>query len=131
MPKGPSHRRLDIFLENFEANPFGEPDLALQNMARPKVEGRDMPRRKRLKGITINEDAASSRVKPTKLPTTSRKGKGKGKAPPPASPEDSSDSDEIYATHFTTFESEGEHHDHQAATSEPEDELLSAQRAEL
>uniref|UniRef100_M1AV51 Uncharacterized protein n=1 Tax=Solanum tuberosum TaxID=4113 RepID=M1AV51_SOLTU len=87
-------------------------------MARPKVVGRDMPPRKRAKGITINEDVVASREKATKLLTTCGKGKGKGKAPAPASPEVSPDSDIIYATHLTTSESEG-------------DKLLSAQSDEL
>uniref|UniRef100_M1DNE6 Integrase core domain containing protein n=1 Tax=Solanum tuberosum TaxID=4113 RepID=M1DNE6_SOLTU len=88
--------------------------------------------RKRVKRITLNEDAATSRAKATKILTTSGKEKGKGKAHAPASPEESSDSEGIYATHLTTSASEGEHHDPRSATSEPEDgEILSAQRAEL
>uniref|UniRef100_M1DGN1 Polyprotein protein n=1 Tax=Solanum tuberosum TaxID=4113 RepID=M1DGN1_SOLTU len=55
----------------------------------------------------------------------------KGKSPAPASPEASSDNDDIYATHITTSENEGEQQEHQAATFKPEEELLAAQRAEL
>uniref|UniRef100_M1DL14 Uncharacterized protein n=1 Tax=Solanum tuberosum TaxID=4113 RepID=M1DL14_SOLTU len=70
------------------------------------------------------------RAKASKHPTTGGKGKGKGKSP--ASLEASSDSDGIYAAHLTTSESEGEHQEHQAAASEPEDdELVVAQWAEL
>uniref|UniRef100_M1DA30 Integrase core domain containing protein n=1 Tax=Solanum tuberosum TaxID=4113 RepID=M1DA30_SOLTU len=84
---------------NFLANQRGE-------MARPKVSGRDMPPRKRVRVIVINDDATASKAKASKLPSKGGKGKGKGKAPVVESPEAS------------IFELE-------------DDQLLHARRAEL
>lgn len=75
-------------------------------MARPKFADRNMPPRRKLKGITFNVDATSSKAKTIKLPTYGGNDKGKNKAH--ASSDEKSDSDNIYATHLTSSESEGE-----------------------
>uniref|UniRef100_M1D9J2 Integrase core domain containing protein n=1 Tax=Solanum tuberosum TaxID=4113 RepID=M1D9J2_SOLTU len=133
-PKGLSHCIHAIFMRKFLANPFGDPDLAHQSdsatgrptkgcwykHATPQAGQRD----KDQQGCRCIEG------KGYQHPTIGGKGKGKGKAP--TSPKVRSDSDDIYATHLTTSESDGEHPEHQVATSELEDdELVVAQRKEL
>ena len=54
-------------------------------MARPKFADTNMPPRRKVKGITINVDATTSRSKAMKLPTYGGIGKGKNNAP--ASPD--------------------------------------------
>lgn len=74
---------------------------------------------KKAKDIKKNEDKTLSRGKSTKLPLSGGEGNGKEKSP--SSPEYNSDSDEIYVTPLTTFESEGVHHDPQTVASYDED----------
>ena len=76
------------------------------DIAKPKVANRNMPTRFSMKKITINEYAATSRAKTTKLSTSGAKEKGKSKEL--ASLEYSSHSDNIYATHLTISKSEDE-----------------------
>uniref|UniRef100_M1DL35 Putative plant transposon protein domain-containing protein n=1 Tax=Solanum tuberosum TaxID=4113 RepID=M1DL35_SOLTU len=95
---------------------------------RPKVVGRNIPPRGKANGITLNEDAAASKGKATKLRTTCGKGKGKGKAP--VSPEESFDSDSIYDIYLTTFESESQYQEPQTIVFD-DDELVAVKRAEL
>lgn len=91
------------------------------DMEKPKIAGRNMLPGKKAKGITLNQDATTSRANTTKLPTTGGKGKVKRKAP--TSLEVNSDTDNIYATHLTTCESEGENKEHQFVASE-DDKLV-------
>uniref|UniRef100_M1DXA2 Uncharacterized protein n=1 Tax=Solanum tuberosum TaxID=4113 RepID=M1DXA2_SOLTU len=71
-PKGPELPRPALFLGIFQAIPFGEPDLARQNMAWTNLDESGMTPLKRARGIVINEVAHAS---------TTKGGKGKGKAP--------------------------------------------------
>uniref|UniRef100_M1DYW7 Uncharacterized protein n=1 Tax=Solanum tuberosum TaxID=4113 RepID=M1DYW7_SOLTU len=54
---------------SFRANSF--------DMTKSKAAEKIIPAQEKSKGIAINEDAATSKGKSTKLPTTSGKGKGK------------------------------------------------------
>uniref|UniRef100_M1D9U2 Integrase core domain containing protein n=1 Tax=Solanum tuberosum TaxID=4113 RepID=M1D9U2_SOLTU len=121
-PKGPEHRRHALILENFQAGPFGEPDLALpsdsvtRRLVRTNLDESGMPP-KRARGIVINEEAVASTTKSKKVPP--KVGKGKGKAPVDERLEYNSGSD-------------GESFDSQASFSElDDDKLLQTRRTEI
>lgn len=98
------------------------------DIAKPKVANRNMPTRFSMKKITINEYAATSRAKTTKLSTSGGKGKGQAKAI--VSLEQSIDSDDIYATHLTTSDSESDKQEPQILGSN-DDDLIATRRAKL
>lgn len=75
-------------------------------MTKPKVADGEISPWKNSKGITINEDATTSRGRVTKLPIMSGKTKGKEKA---HHHQNTFDSDGTYATHVATSPKKGEH----------------------
>uniref|UniRef100_M1DAK9 Putative plant transposon protein domain-containing protein n=1 Tax=Solanum tuberosum TaxID=4113 RepID=M1DAK9_SOLTU len=99
-------------------------------MARPKVDGRNQPPRKRARRIIINEKVVASRSLKTKFPPRGGKGKGPMQL---THVEESSNSEDIYSTYLTPSGSEGQSKDSSPASiSEPEnDHLLQVWRAEL
>uniref|UniRef100_M1E0C6 Uncharacterized protein n=1 Tax=Solanum tuberosum TaxID=4113 RepID=M1E0C6_SOLTU len=108
-PNGPGHHQPALIFERFYSGTFGEPDLARQSGSWAC-------------GITINVEAAASRVKATKLPP--KGSKGKGKAPIELTPvEESSDSEGVYFTHLTTPGNESQSKDGSPASIyEPKDD---------
>uniref|UniRef100_M1DFH0 Integrase core domain containing protein n=1 Tax=Solanum tuberosum TaxID=4113 RepID=M1DFH0_SOLTU len=105
-------------------------------MARPKVQRKNEPPKKRVRGIIIYEEASPPRSTRPKLSPTGGKGKDKGKGPmKPSLVDSSSDIICIYDTHLTTLESDSEENSESrspASESEPEDDqTLQRRQVEL
>uniref|UniRef100_M1DB59 Polyprotein protein n=1 Tax=Solanum tuberosum TaxID=4113 RepID=M1DB59_SOLTU len=104
----------------FESVTFGEKSWVVEstrrlakNMTKPNKAGRNTPPRGIEKGITINEDATSSRNKATKIYTTGGKGKGKDKTVELSDANSKKDA-ELVATAFTDIRKiEAEYHNDQ------------------